>query len=180
VSAKSAVLAAATLGIVVLAVYLFIQVRATPAQAGSNHVAAGPAPAPRAPEPAPSEASESTAPVAPGARPLPSRVGAEVDGPPPPAVIDEHKVNLKLENMMEQANKAYDTQDFDNATALAGKVLAKEPSNVRMLRVMVSANCILGDSVVAQQHYERLPKFDREQMRTRCDRYGVVFKEPAD
>jgi hypothetical protein len=47
-----------------------------------------------------------------------------------------------------------------------------------MLRIIVSAHCIQGDSGVAQQHYERLPQFDREQMKTRCDRYGVVFKDP--
>jgi hypothetical protein len=184
VSVKSAVLAAATLGVVVLAVYLFVQVRATPARAGSTHVAARPTPPSHAPEPTqtPPSSDAPAAPPSPGTKPnarVP-RIGTEVDGPPPPTAIDDGKVNVKLDNMMEQANKAYDTQDFDNAIAIAGKVLAKEPNNVRMLRIMVSANCIQGDSVIAQQHYERLPKFDREQMRSRCDRYGVTFKEPPE
>jgi len=91
---------------------------------------------------------------------------------------DETKVNLKMDNMMELANKAYDRQDFDEATAIAGKILAKDPTNVRMMRIMVSSNCIQGDSAIAQQYYEKLPALDREQMRTRCDRYGVTFKEP--
>ena len=80
--------------------------------------------------------------------------------------------------MMELANKAYDTQDFDQATAIAGKVLSKDPTNVRMLRIMVSANCIGGDAAIAQQYYEKLPKgTDREQMKARCDRYQVVLKD---
>ena len=88
-----------------------------------------------------------------------------------------HKCSAGLA-VMALANKAYDSQDFDQAVAIAGKILAKEPNNIRMLRVMVSANCIQGDSAIAQQHYEKLPPFDREQMRARCDRYGVVFKDP--
>lgn len=107
-------------------------------------------------------------------------MGVEVDGPPPVATPEEARPNLKMDNLMELANKAYDQQDFDAATQLASKVLAKEPNNVRMLRIMVSANCIGGDSAIAQQHYERLPAHDREQMRTRCDRYGVSFKEPSN
>jgi hypothetical protein len=42
---------------------------------------------------------------------------------------------------------------------------------------MVSSACILGDSVVAQKHYLSLPASDREQMRTRCGRYGISFNE---
>jgi hypothetical protein len=184
VSLKSAVLAAATLGVVVLAVYLFVQVRATPARAGSTQIAARPTSPSHAAEPTtPPPSNDEPAPQpSPATKPLARvpRIGAEADGPPLPTTLDDGKVNVKLDNMMEQANKAYDTQDFDNATAIAGKVLAKEPNNVRMLRIMVSANCIQGDSVIAQQHYERLPKFDREQMRARCDRYGVTFKEPPE
>jgi translation elongation factor EF-4 len=80
--------------------------------------------------------------------------------------------------MMQLANKAYDAQDFDQAIAIAGKILAKEPTNVRMLRIMVSANCIGGDATVAQQYYEKLPAgVDRQQMKTRCDRYQVTLKD---
>ena len=48
-----------------------------------------------------------------------------------------------------------------------------------MLSVMVSANCIGGDAAVAQQYYARLPagSADREQMKTRCERYQVTLKD---
>ena len=62
---------------------------------------------------------------------------------------------------------------------IAGKVLTKDPTNVRMLRVMVSANCIAGDSAIAQDYYVKLPAFDRGQMKTRCDRYGVTLNDPV-
>jgi hypothetical protein len=91
---------------------------------------------------------------------------------------EREPVNPKLDAVMDQANKAYDRQDFDEAMDIAKKVLRVQPDNVRMLRVMVSANCIAGDPAEAQQYYTKLPKFDRAQMKTRCDRYGVTFKDP--
>jgi hypothetical protein len=86
--------------------------------------------------------------------------------------------NPKLDAVMDQANKAYDHQDYEDAKSIAGKVLAKLPKNVRMLRIMVSASCMEGDGAVAQKYYEDLPKPDRLQMRARCDRNGVTFTEP--
>jgi hypothetical protein len=170
---------AGAFAILAIGVYLFLEVKATPAQANptgtvsarpsqiTEHTQATaptpPSPTPRAPTaqpPAPTQPQLGSAPIEPSSPP------------------DDTKVNLKLENMMELANKAYDRQDFDEASAIAGKILQKDPNNVRMLRVMVSSNCIGGDSAIAQQYYDRLPKFDRDQMQQRCDRYGVVFKEP--
>jgi hypothetical protein len=184
VSPKSLALIGGGIAILAVAVYLFIQVRATPAQAGPDVVAA------RTPTPITHETSSDmpnakppnvtlSRPVPPSPTPTatpPTMPGSgdSSDTTPP----DETKVNLKVDNMMELANKAYDRQDFDEATAIATKVLAKDPYNVRMLRIIVSANCIQGDSSVAQQYYNRLPQADRDQMKTRCDRYGVTFKEP--
>jgi hypothetical protein len=189
VSPKNALLAAAAIAVLGMGVYLFIQVRATPAQAGATHT--------------PTTTKRTTAPIAEGSEttkvaaetpaagssqePKPGDVKPSWSKAPTPtpsieqpgtAEVDERKVDMKLDTLMELANKHYDSQDFDQATAIAGKVLAKEPNNVRMLRIMVSSNCIQGDSAVAQTHYERLPKFDRDQMKTRCDRYGVTFKDP--
>jgi hypothetical protein len=185
VSPKNLALSAAAIAVAGMAVYLFVQVKASPAQAQeATTTTARPSHAP--------ERSVTPPPVAPTPTPAPTRVTAtpaptpvaQAGRPPAPevAVVDEpsQRPNLKLDSMMELANKAYDSQDFDQATAIAGKVLSKDPTNVRMLRIMVSSNCIAGDSVVAQQHYERLPKFDREQMKARCDRYGVSFKDPPE
>lgn len=84
----------------------------------------------------------------------------------------------KLQSVMAEANKAYDRMDFDEARSIAKRVLDQYPDNVRMLRIMVSSNCIEGDGAEAQKAYNLLPDRDRAQMRTRCDRYGVTFTDP--
>jgi len=182
VSSKSLVLVAGAVAIFAAGVYLFIQVRATPAQAGpTEHAGARTSPAvdhtSESVHPTPTNQVKLSRPVPPIQTPAPTPTPgtAPLTPDPPP---DETKVNLKMDNMMELANKAYDRQDFDEAIAIAGKILNKDPNNVRMLRIMVSATCIQGDSAVSQQYYEKLPKFDREQMKQRCDRYGVTFKDP--
>lgn len=186
-SAKSAVLAASAVAVVALGIYLLIQVRGTVAPVtptlGSEPGVSRRPPAARDDQGAPARA-----------RPAPRATGGEADArpartPPPTAgggdvappvpTPEDARPNLRFDNLMELANKHYDQQDFETAAAIASKVLSKDPGNVRMLRIVVSANCIAGDSAVAQEHYERLPAFDREQMRARCDRYGVTFKEPA-
>jgi hypothetical protein len=185
VSPKSLALVAAAVAVLIMGVYLFIQVKATPAQAQSSVTPATThAPPPEhvtvttPPAAQPPIAKPAQPPPIPSPTPSPIRVGnATIE--PALAATDEQRANPRLDSMMELANKAYDGQDFDQAIAIAGKVLSKDPTNVRMLRVMVSANCIGGDAAVAQQHYERLPKgIDREQMKTRCDRYQVTLKDP--
>ena len=84
----------------------------------------------------------------------------------------------KLDAVMAEANKAYDKMDFDEARAIAQKVLKVQPANARMLRIMTSSHCIEADSAEAQKYYNLLPGPDREQMKTRCARYGVTFSEP--
>jgi hypothetical protein len=181
VSPKSVVLICAAALVVAMAIYLFVQVRATPAQAGSPQPAESaptraivvPPPATTAPPLArPPTASE------PGSH-QPNRADGEAAAPPPIAAgNDGARLAARLDVMMEQANKAYDRGDYDDAIGIAGKLLSKDPTNVRMLRILVSASCIQGDGTVAQQYYDKLPKFDRDQMKARCDRYGVTFKDP--
>ncbi len=122
--------------------------------------------------------------VMPGAPKRP--VAAEETSPPPspteetqpPARIPPTGPNPKLDAVMAEANRAYDHGDFDDAKDIARKILATDPSNVRMLRIMVSSECIAGDAGEAQKYFTQLPEADRAQMRTRCDRYGVTFKDP--
>jgi len=177
------VLAAAVL---VAGVYLFLEVRATPA------IAAQPV--------APHHETEAPAPSSSEERPERARAGAQdhrftagnVGRPSAaPAVqgSDEEssdetaaqldRPNPKIDAIMDQANKHYDKGEWEDAKLIAGKVLAKQPTNIRMMRIMVSASCVDGDSVVAQKWFDQLPKTDREQMKVRCDKYGVAFKEPA-
>jgi hypothetical protein len=173
-------------GLVLLAgVYLFHEVRSTAS-------AASPAPLPErgkspdlAVEHGNSGPSEPT-PHAPdhGAEhhdPVPAHPVATND-PMPTVSGDDTQLdvaNPKLDAVMDQANKAYDRSDFEEAKMIAGKVLAKAPTNIRMMRIMVSASCIDGDNAIAQKWFEQLPKSDRDQMKVRCDKYGVTFKEPA-
>jgi hypothetical protein len=86
-------------------------------------------------------------------------------------------VGPTLDAAMAEANGAYDRGDFEDARMLAGRVLARYPTNVRMLRIMVSAACIEGDSAVALTHYAKLAASDQAQMKVRCARYGVTFPD---
>jgi cytochrome c-type biogenesis protein CcmH/NrfG len=78
---------------------------------------------------------------------------------------------------MAEANGAYDRGDYEDARLLAGRVLARHPTNVRMLRILVSAACIEGDQAVALANYAKLPPSDQAQMKIRCGRYGVAFPD---
>ena len=95
--------------------------------------------------------------------------GAEVEGAPDPAV------NPDMDAAMVAANKLYDRHNYEEARNLALKLLERQPGTVRMLRVVVSSSCILGDGETAQKYWTSLPDFDRTQMATRCERFGVTF-----
>jgi hypothetical protein len=111
---------------------------------------------------------------------VPVRTGIPIRREPPkgPDGEPEDPAPHKLDAIMAEANKAYDRGDLDEAKTIAQKVLRTSPNNVRMLRIVVSASCIAGDSAEAQAAYVQLPKSDREQMKTRCARYGATFTEP--
>jgi hypothetical protein len=189
VTVRHAVLPVGALLVLGMGVYLFVEVRAQPAPV----VVARARPAAPEPDLATESADTSVQPVAsphgappggvpggapePPPPPLPARPLAD---PPPrdvPAAQDGPLTGPKLDAVMAEANKAYDRADYEEAKQVAMRVLAQEPTNVRMLRIVVSASCIDGDSVVAQAHYARLPAHDQEQMRVRCGRYGVVFAD---
>ena len=86
--------------------------------------------------------------------------------------------NPEWVSAMTESNKAYDRGDFDGARSLAMKLLGKDPSNIRMLRIVVSSSCIMGDADVATQYWSRLPPGDQAQMADRCSRYQVSFPPP--
>lgn len=177
------VLAAASVAVLAMGVYLFVQVRSTPAQASATAVT-HPTPAPTPPrarvgDSVPRTVTHERKPEVTRARPAittPQRTPDPGLDPVEPSEADRH-VDIKKDATMDQANKAYDRQDFDEAMAIATKVLAKDPTNVRMLRIVVSASCIQGDPAIAQGAFEKLPKADQAQMKVRCDRYGVTLKD---
>ncbi len=89
--------------------------------------------------------------------------------------VDDPATNPDFDAAMLQANKLYDRHSYDEARQLALKLLDRQPGTVRMLRVVVSSSCILGDAEMAQKYWLQLPDFDRGQMSTRCERFGVTF-----
>ena len=184
VSARHVVLGLIAAAVLIAGVYLFIEVRSTsPAIA-----AAPPSHAPEltqaSDEPHPAGFDHrGTAPI------VRADHGTAVTSPPPSIASDEQssddtaaeldKPNPKIDAIMDQANKHYDKGEWEDAKLIAAKVLTKQPNNVRMMRIMVSASCVDGDVGVAQKWFDQLPKSDREQMKVRCDKYAVTFKEPA-
>jgi predicted Zn-dependent protease len=171
-----------------MAVYLLREVGRTPTAAQADRTA--PDPTPAAPPPStpvaikepPTRATipktqVQITPSTPSSSDAPARPAEEVQ-PPETARIMPTGPNPKLDAIMGEANRAYDSGDFDEAKQIAQKVLQRSPGNVRMLRIVVSSECIAGDSAEAQKYFAQLPVEDRAQMRTRCDRYGVTLKDP--
>jgi hypothetical protein len=175
-----------------LTVYLFLEVRSSPA-----------APSPRsAPvanakdekdEPARDEKEPETAPPKPrpsdsrrGGPGAISRMGRKAQAgsgvEPTPTVappVPDAKSTVKLDAMMAEANKAYDKQDYDEAKTIARKVLLQSPNNARMLRILVSTACVDHDLAEAQKNYNLLTDpSDRQVMRTRCQRdFGITLND---
>jgi hypothetical protein len=183
VSTRSLALAVIAIIVAGMGVYLFVEVQASPPPA----VAPAEPVAQATPPPAAATPVQEARPSPRGLGLRPAAAKVEKSDTPPPAISDDSseppvddllKANPKLDMIMDRANKAYDHQDFDEAKAIAGKVLAKQPGNVRMLRILVSSSCIDGDTAVAQKYFPQLPKFDRDQLKARCDRYGVTLTDP--
>jgi len=82
-----------------------------------------------------------------------------------------------LKERMADVNKAYDRADYETARDEALKVLQDHPKQTRMLRVVVSSSCIMGDGDMAVEYFDKLAgDRDRRQMARRCQRYGVELQ----
>jgi hypothetical protein len=168
-----------------LGVYLFFEVRKAPAQPPPP-VATKTTPEPAAKSPAPALAADNSAPTPPPPPVVPPRPVVDNGEHVPTSRIpvfasplaSARGANAKLEALMDEANKAYDRGEYDEAKSIATRALVKMPSNSRMLRILVSTACMEGDSNEAQRHYNQLPPSDRAQMKIRCERFGVTFTEP--
>lgn len=92
--------------------------------------------------------------------------------------LGENDPRLMASAAFDEANRAYDRGDFENARAMANKLLSKNPGNVRLMRIVVSSACMTGDtSETVAATYRQLPPNDREQMKIRCERYNVHFAD---
>jgi hypothetical protein len=85
--------------------------------------------------------------------------------------------NVELEHgdAMDEANKHYDRGDYESASKQALRILEKDPTNVRMLRIVVSSACLMGDSDAAIKYNVSLPPNDQRDMHRRCERYGITL-----
>ncbi len=187
VTLRHALLPIGAVLLLAVGVYLFHEVNSQPAVAQVDptvhaahsapppaHVESTAAPSTPAPQPttvvAPTASQQVKDPAS--TPPQPQLDPQEAHFTPP---LTSDTPNQKTEAIMDEANKAYDHGDMDEAKTIAQKVLAKFPTNIRMLRIMVSASCIDGDTPLAQASFAKLPAADQQQMRIRCARYGVTF-----
>ena len=119
----------------------------------------------RAPRPERASVEPSPAP-----RPLPRRV-EPVEPPEPPRSPPRP---LTLPSTRRQAvNRLYDRHRYPQARAAALELLEEQPADRRMLRVVVSASCIMYEPDVAREYFQKLPERDKNTMRIRCERYEV-------
>lgn len=161
--------------VMVAALYLFHAVRETATVSAAvpvRHESRPPSDESPA-SPPPSVAHETAAPV--HAAPTAPELAGDSDDELAPG----SGFNLRLSAIMDQANKAYDRQDYEEAKAIALKVIAKSPKNVRMMRIMLSSACNEGDQPLAQEWYAQLPKPDRLQLSKSQRCAGIAFTEPA-
>lgn len=173
-------MAVASAAVLALGVYLFVEVRSAPAAAQVEVASRASAPAHKDPEPAKDDASPpaATPPVV-RARDRHDPVPPPEEAPPAVTAVREkdQKADPNNDALMDEANKAYDKQEFDEARGIAQRVLTKEPDNIRMLRIMVSAACVETDVNEAAKWLAKLPSGDQAAMKTRCKRYGVTFPD---
>ena len=172
-------LAVAAVAVFGLGVYLYVAVN-SPTDAVANVRPRSPGEAVTAEVPAPEpDSAPATKPERQGRKSTiesGSRDSVAVTEPPPRPGAN---IDIKKDELMSSANKAYDEGEFDEAIVIAKKVLTEDPANVRMLRIMVSSSCINDDAETARKNYLLLAANgnDRSDMRRRCERYGITFPE---
>lgn|GEM_PF-1618601 len=91
--------------------------------------------------------------------------------------ISRSNRGVQLRKTMREANRAYDRQNYDEASKRALEILKEHPRNVRMLRVVVSSACFMGNEDQAREYYAKLPKRDKTHMRIRCARMKIKLDE---
>jgi hypothetical protein len=142
----------------------------------------------------PAEREEGTRHFEPRARPsrirepLPHAEGERPDVPLPPAYVPAERPALvtsepepaldsqmALSSKLDEANRLYDKADYETAQQRAIEALREAPDNVRMMRIVVSTSCMMGEEEQAKKYYGTLPERDKIQMSTRCERYGIKF-----
>ena len=99
-----------------------------------------------------------------------------IDPPATDGDDDGTNPDVDIELAMDEANKSYDHNDYEAVVKQALKVLGKTPDNVRMLRIVVSSSCLMGDPDTATKYFGQLPARDQSDMVKRCSRYDITLK----
>jgi hypothetical protein len=191
VSVRQITLAVSGAVVLLMSLYLYVKVRAAPAQpsptalqgaALQHDVATQPPPPTRPTDPwgpgggSPQAREEATRNQLVGS----DRVEPGQPATPPPQIDQPENLDddLKASDGMTQANKLFDRGDWDEASAQALKMLETDPKNSRMLRIVVSVACFTNDPDKAQKYWALLgDDRDKAQMSVRCSRYGINFKQ---
>ncbi len=131
-----------------------------------------PVPVPREAPPKPTETPEPAegplSPREPGSEPTEANQGPVPTGP---EIINSGEPDVA--EQMELATQMFDRGDYPGAEDVALHVLAREPDNARMTRIVVSSACATGNIERAKEYYGRLPTRDQKQMQKRCNKWGV-------
>ncbi len=192
VSVRQITLAVSGAVVLLMSLYLYVKVRAAPAQpsqavlqgaALQHDMAAEPPPPPKQTDVwgpgggSPQARAEATRNQLVGSdrvEPGQPVTAPQLDTPASNENLDD---DLKASDGMTQANKLFDRGDWDEASAQAIKMLENDPKNPRMLRIVVSVACFSNDPDKAQKYWSMLTDDrDKAQMSVRCARYGINFK----
>lgn len=149
-------------------------------RSGAARSAARPRPTPSVPTPrpsvtarAPEPETQDDPPVDPPKRPralnMPANHLKSLTAKEP----EEEDSEVTYEKRRLAANKLYDRRRFPEARDAALELLKERSDDRRMLRVVVSASCIMYEPDVAREYFQKLKEADKKAMRSRCARYEV-------
>ena len=122
--------------------------------------------------------------------PQPKPPEQEAPEPPPepekPFAVIEERPDIRVEGIDNERDLAevleavtethvlYDKSDYAGAIAKAKSVLERQPKNTRMLRIVVSSSCIIGDEDTARDYYAKMyTDTDRKHVETVCAQHKV-------
>lgn len=77
---------------------------------------------------------------------------------------------------MDEANSLYDKNDWEGAQEKALEILEESPKNTRMMRIVVSTACKMGQEDLASEWFGKLPAKDQKVMAIRCARYQIELE----
>ena len=91
-----------------------------------------------------------------------------------PEELERDRVVAELAGDVQDLALLYDSSDYATAVAKAKSILDRHPDNVRALRVLVPASCILDDEETAREYYGRIvTPVEKQHVKTVCAQHGI-------